>query len=372
MHIGKNSFYAVILLGLLALALFGSHAYLASQLYPIFPIPPPLTAAVLSLLIMITLSQQNKPHPFLHAIYQWLGFFFIALNTTATCNLILLLWPNLFSPTTQALLILTTALILSAIAHHHVQKGPRVQHITVHIRNLSPELAPLRIAQISDLHISQSIRAQHVQKVVEMTNQLQPDVIVLTGDIIDGPAHAFADDIKPLAQLRSRYGTYFVTGNHEYYHRFEVWKPLLQQLNIRILDNEKVLLGTEPHAIQLVGVNDLTATLTPHSQPCDCARAFAPHDTPLPYPTILLAHQPKILPLVKPYACDLILSGHTHGGQIWPFHALVRLAQPHVAGLFQHPHTQIYIHSGTGFWGPAMRLGSTSEIALLNLIPSSP
>jgi predicted MPP superfamily phosphohydrolase len=193
----------------------------------------------------------------------------------------------------------------------------------------------------------------------------RPDVIVLTGDLVDGSVEALAQHVAPLGQLRARYGVYFITGNHEYYSGVDAWLAHLMTLGIRPLRNERVTLGEGPMALELAGIDDWTASHFGGGHGADLPRALAGRDTNREL--ILLAHQPKAVHEAAEHGVGLMLSGHTHGGQIFPFGVLVRLAQPFVRGLHSVGETQIYVNRGTGYWGPPMRLGSAPEITLVTL-----
>jgi predicted MPP superfamily phosphohydrolase len=244
-----------------------------------------------------------------------------------------------------------------------IREGVRpveVKDVEVTLSRLPGALGGLVIAQLTDMHIGPTLRTPFVEHVVERTNALNPDLIVITGDLVDGSVEQLRELVAPLAHLRAKYGVYFVTGNHEYYSGVEAWVNELPKLGIRVLRNERVSIGQGNAVFDLVGIDDEhAARVLPGAGP-DLDRAMAGHD-----PTrevVLLAHQPAAVHRAQKHNVGLQLSGHTHGGQVWPFGLLVRLQQPVVAGLAQFGRTLLYVSCGTGYWGPPMRLGAPAEI----------
>jgi predicted MPP superfamily phosphohydrolase len=221
------------------------------------------------------------------------------------------------------------------------------------------------IVQLSDLHVGAMIGRAFVEDVVRRTNALDPDLVAITGDLVDGSVPNLWDSLAPLAELRARHGVYFVTGNHEYFSGVDAWLTALPRLNIRVLDNERVAIGAGSGGFDLAGVHDYGARRMPEGPRSDMAKALAGRDPERA--CVLLAHQPKSVEEAASFGVGLQLSGHTHGGQIWPFSYFVRLAQPYLAGLHRHGDTQIYVNPGTGYWGPPMRLGTRAEITRIVL-----
>lgn len=243
--------------------------------------------------------------------------------------------------------------------------APKLERVRIPLKNLK---TPLNAVQISDLHIGGLIEENVVREIVQQVNALKPDFIVLTGDIIDTEVARVPKAMAELARLNAPLGVYFVTGNHEYFHDIQ---PLLENLKssgIRVLENECVPLMKNNEAIlNLAGVYDLFGRRIGVLEP-DLEQALK--DRIESQPLILLAHQPKFaLEVQSSHRVDLILSGHTHGGQIFPFRFLVKLEQPYLAGLYQHsPTTQIYVNRGTGFWGPPMRILARAEITYFEFV----
>lgn len=261
---------------------------------------------------------------------------------------------------------LAGVLVLLVHGTYRALATPQVKHIRLKLDSFPAELSGFRLVQISDVHIGPSLGREWLSRVVARINELEPDLIAITGDLVDGSVSRLAPEVEPLRHLKSRHGTYFVTGNHEYYSGAASWLDALRRLNIKPLRNESVAIGERGNNFRLVGVDDWNAFGEGHGR--DLPRALAERTSG--QTTILLAHQPKQIHEAADLGVTLQLSGHTHGGQIFPFHFFVRLQQPFVAGLHRVKNTQLYISRGTGFWGPPLRVGAPPEITLLELSPA--
>jgi predicted MPP superfamily phosphohydrolase len=215
------------------------------------------------------------------------------------------------------------------------------------------------IVQLSDLHIGRTLKRDFVEWIVSRTNAIGPDIVVITGDLFDLPPEKISDDLEPLKTLEAP--TYFVTGNHEYYHGVGPILEKVKSLGIKPLTNKSVLFANKKGNFNLVGLNDLTGRLF-GTEPPDAEAAYGGVDESKP--TIVLSHQPKSISLVEDRRCDLMLSGHTHGGQIFPFGLLVMLDQPYLEGLHEFATgKQLYVSRGAGYWGPPLRVLAPSEIS---------
>jgi len=223
---------------------------------------------------------------------------------------------------------------------------------------------PFRIVQLSDIHVGLGIKKGFVAECVERINALSPDMVVITGDLVDRKVEHIAEDLFPLTQLRSTHGTYFITGNHEYFHDVEsVVSFVRDTLGIPVLDNRNVPIAAR---FNLVGINDLISKRM-GVMPYDVEAAFADCDPALK--TIVLAHQPKSVQIMQHKEYDLMLSGHTHGGQIFPFGLLVMIDQPYLAGHYRiDGRKQIFVSRGTGYWGPPLRVLAPSEISVIDIV----
>ncbi|GIH98215.1 membrane protein [Planobispora takensis] len=242
---------------------------------------------------------------------------------------------------------------------------PVVESVKVTLPRLDPRLSGLRFAVVSDIHLGPLTGIRHSERIVRMVNALQADVVAVVGDLVDGTVAELGPLARPLADLESRYGAYFVTGNHEYYtaNGPEEWIEELRGLGIRPLRNERVEIAHGGAVLDLAGVNDVTGATVDDGP--DFERALGGRDRSRS--TVLLAHQPVQAHEAAGYGVDLQLSGHTHGGQMVPFNLVVPLQQPVVSGLGEVDGTQVYVTRGAGFWGPPVRVGASPEITLLEL-----
>lgn len=250
-------------------------------------------------------------------------------------------------------------------------RGPRVRRLDVPIAGLHPGLEGLRIVQISDLHVGPTLGAAYVRRVVRMANDLAPDLIALTGDIVDGSVARLAPHVASLAGLLPAGRLFLVLGNHEYYSGADPWIVHFRSLGLRVLLNEHATIEINGARVVVGGVLDPAArlsdpTLSPRPDLAvapEAGQAFR----------LLLAHNPKLAPLAERAGFDLQLSGHTHAGQFFPWTLAVRLIHaPHVAGLSRRGRMWIYVSAGTGSWGPPVRFGSDPELTLLRLVWSHP
>ena len=259
------------------------------------------------------------------------------------------------------------ALALSALGLLNTRRTARVKQVEVPIAGLPPALHGFTIVQISDLHVGPTIRAGYIERIVERVNGLQADAVAITGDIVDGPVHELGPHVAPLARLRSRHGSFFVTGNHEYYAGAGPWLVELRRLGIRVLLNEHVLIEHDGAALVLAGVPDYSAHHFDPAHQSNPAAALA--GAPLHAGArVLLAHQPRSASAAEQAGFDLQLSGHTHGGQFFPWIFFVRLQQPYTAGLHRMGRLWVYVSRGTGYWGPPKRVAAPSEITRLRLV----
>lgn len=238
---------------------------------------------------------------------------------------------------------------------------PRIVDIPVTLRRLPPALDGFTIAQLSDVHAGPTVNQAFIAEIVRRTNQLAPDLVAITGDLVDGPIEKFRATLAPLAELRAPHGVFFVTGNHEYYSGADAWLAHLRDLGVRPLRNQRVAVERGGDAFDLAGIDDHSAHRFGGDHGMDLTRALAGRDRARA--VVLLAHQPRQVRVAQQHGVDLQLSGHTHGGQIFPWHAAVLMQQGGLlAGRYQFGETQLYVSSGTGYWGPAVRLGSRAEI----------
>ena len=301
-----------------------------------------------------------------------MGLFSSLLVFTLLRDIALLLLA-LFSPQraatstfASALLVVVLAVTATIVGFFNARRIAPVVDIEVPIENLPAGLRGFSIVQISDVHVGPTIKRRHVDAIVARANGLDADVIAITGDLVDGSVGQLAADVQPLAQLSARHGVYFVTGNHEYYSGEPAWSQELRRLGLKVLTNEHVVVARGEAALVLAGVTDFSAHHFNPSHRSDPAAALsgAPANVAV---KILLAHQPRSAHAAASAGFHLQLSGHTHGGQFWPWNLFVPLQQPFTAGLHRLDQLWIYVSRGTGYWGPPKRFGAPSEITRITL-----
>ncbi|MER5537872.1 metallophosphoesterase [Streptomyces mirabilis] len=240
-----------------------------------------------------------------------------------------------------------------------VLRGPQVKRVTVPLAKLPRSAHGYRIAVVSDIHLGPTLGRDFCRRVVDTINATQPDLIAVVGDLVDGSVKDLGPAAAPLARLRARHGSYFVTGNHEYYSGAAQWVREVRELGLHPLENAR----TEMAGFDLAGVNDVAGESEGHGP--DFGRALGDRDTARA--VVLLAHQPVQIHDAVKHGVDLQLSGHTHGGQLWPGNYIAELANPTVAGLERYGDTQLYVSRGAGAWGPPTRVGAPSDITVVEL-----
>jgi len=240
--------------------------------------------------------------------------------------------------------------------------APELHDVSIRIPNLPAQFEGYRIAHITDTHISQILTASWTRNLVERVNAAKPDLVVHTGDLVDGPVASLEKSVAPFGELVGP--KYFVTGNHEAYSGMPEWTAVMRKLDFRVLDNESVDIVKDGAHMTLAGVTDYNEGRFFPSHESDPAKALAHVPAGV---RILLAHQPRTALNAQGLGVSLQLSGHTHGGQIWPFHYLVRLQQPMNAGLAMVGKVQVFTSRGAGFWGPPLRLLAPNEVPILVL-----
>lgn len=266
--------------------------------------------------------------------------------------------------------VLGASVLLAGVGYVEARRRPRVRRVDIPVAGLPDAWAGFTIAQLTDIHVGPTIKRDFLDPVVDATLALGADVIAITGDLVDGGVPELAEHVAPLSRLQADKGVYFVTGNHEYYAGAEAWVEHVRTLGIDVLMNEHRVLDEENgRALVVAGVTDFNAgSILPHHR-CDPAAALegAPEGV-----RVMLAHQPRTALLLDALDddVDLLMAGHTHGGQFWPWHLFVKLQQPVVEGLDRLGDRWVYTSRGTGYWGPPNRLGAPSEISLLRLVPA--
>ena len=260
----------------------------------------------------------------------------------------------------EAMLIAGLAALALWRGARELRGGPQLTRLTVRIPRWPAALEGFRIVQISDIHIGPILDRRFAAELTERVNALAPDLIAVTGDLVDGDVRRVGDEVAPFAGLRARHGAWFVTGNHDYYSGVDPWVARITALGLRPLRNQRVAIGDGDATFELAGVEDHHAHLVSTAYRSDLNAALAGRDATRAL--VLLAHDPLTFKEAATLGVDLQLSGHTHGGQIWPFRYMVRLSTPFVAGYYRRGDAQLYVSRGTGFWGPAIRLFAPAEI----------
>jgi predicted MPP superfamily phosphohydrolase len=390
--------FLIFIAVVLAIAV-GVHWYLWARLVRDTHLPSPwsglVTTALVALAINLPLGLAvGRRVPALRAVmawpaYVWMGIMFLLFVGLLGADVLRLLAAAASRAaggaaadparrTALARLTATAATALAgglgAVAVHAARREIGVRRVDVSLARLPAAHDGLRVVQVTDIHVgpaSPALGRAFVEELVSRVNALAPDIIAITGDLVDGTVEELREAVAPLAGLRARHGVYFVTGNHEYFSGAGPWLEELPRLGVRVLRNERVTIGAGADAFDLAGVDDHTAERF-GGLPADQAMTRALGGREAGREVVLLAHQPRSFEGAERHGVGLQLSGHTHGGQMWPFGAIVRLAQPFVAGLHRRGDTQIYVSRGTGYWGPPMRLAAPAEITEVILRRGTP
>ncbi|MCA1856269.1 metallophosphoesterase [Massilia oculi] len=301
-----------------------------------------------------------------------MGFFSSLLVCTLARDLVLLalrlagaLAPGLVRG--SAVAVPLVALGVSMLGFVNARRLARVKRVEVPIANLPAPLHGYAIAQVSDIHVGPTIKRSYLNAIVNRVNRLEADAIAITGDLVDGSVHRLSLHTEPLARLAAPDGVFFVTGNHEYYSGAEEWIAEVRRLGVTVLLNQHVIRRRASATVMIAGVADYGAH---HFHPAHKSDPQAAAGRAAADVKVLLAHQPRSAPEAAAAGFHLQLSGHTHGGQFFPWNLFVPLQQPFVAGLHRVRDMWVYISRGTGYWGPPKRFGAPSEITLVRLVPA--
>jgi len=273
--------------------------------------------------------------------------------------------PTYALPRARAAGVVAAAFCFAAAGMRSGLAAPALKRVEVWLERWPASLDGFRIVQLSDIHIGPIRGREFSRHLTERVNASCPDLIAVTGDLVDGSVSRLADEVAPFAALRAAHGVFFVTGNHDHYSGAARWCDVVRGLGIRVLRNERTTVEVAGASFELAGVDD-------HRSGFETGRGGEDLDAALAgisgeRPVVLLAHDPSTFKRACGMGIDLQISGHTHGGQIWPFGYFVRLAVPFVAGLYRRGSAQLYVSRGTGFWGPPMRLFSPAEITEIRL-----
>lgn len=361
------------------------HIYVGVRLLPALPIGllgralGSLALAASFALIILGARARRQQESSFAANLAWLGSLdggFFSSLAVLTVLRDLFLGPALFFvsrpeaaalESASAIAVPILAVLATVLGFIGARRRPRVVDVSVPLPGLAPALAGFTIAQISDVHVGPTIKRDFLGGIVDIVNSLGVDLVAITGDLVDGSVEQLGVHVEPLSLLRARHGVYFVTGNHEYYSGANSWIAELRRLGVHVLLNQHVVLRHGGTPLLLAGVTDFSAGAFDPAQRSDpeAALAGAPADL---RPRVLLAHQPRSAAAAADAGFDLQLSGHTHGGQFWPWNLFVRLQQPFTAGLHRLGNLWVYTSRGSGYWGPPKRLGVPSEITRIRLV----
>jgi len=365
------------------------HAYIGFRLLPDLPIG---SGGVLAGIVVLALSTMLMPAPLLarsgrrHSwsdLLAWLGYLAMGLFSsvfvlTLLRDVLLLAGAALGMLTggglpldgfreASAIAVPVAALLLTLVGVVNARRLARVVHVDVPIAGLPAALRGFIIVQISDIHVGSTIKRGYLKAIVGAVNALKPDLVAVTGDLVDGSVARLGPHVAPLAELSARHGVYCVTGNHEYYSGADAWVVELRRLGLHVLMNQNAVLEHDGARLLVGGVTDFSAHHFDPAQRSDpqAALSGAPANVGM---KLLLAHQPRSAPAAAEAGFDLQLSGHTHGGQFLPWNFFVRFQQPFTAGLNRLKKLWVYTSRGTGYWGPPVRFGAPSEITRLRLV----
>lgn len=315
-------------------------------------------------------EQASRPFVIQWLTYTTLGLFACLFFYTLVADLALWSWRRLTSTPVdverRAFFGVGAMSVASVgIGAYQALEGPRVYETEIPVEGLPEDLDGFRLVQISDLHVGPIIDRAYATKVVDLANSLRGDIVALTGDFVDGAVEHLRAHIAPLAALQSRYGTFYVTGNHEYYWDGPAWIEEFKRLGANVLHNEHRVIDVGQAKLVVAGIPDRSAGRFLANHESDAKKAL--HAAPDGAFKILLAHQPQDYAKANEAGFDLQLSGHTHGGQFFPWGILVAAATRYYKGLNRHGKMWIYVNRGTGFWGPPLRFLVPSEVSLLKL-----
>lgn len=314
-------------------------------------------------------------------MFTWMGIAYL-LMLVCTLTIPISLGLKSFGQYEQhlALFVWGVTLVLAWRSIGKILRPERIRYQVIPVKKELPsEIERLTAIVLSDVHVSGLVGARRMKRLAATVNSLMPDLIFVTGDLVDGSVKQLRNDVLPLRDMRARLGVYYVTGNHEFYSHPKQWREFCsRELGWNVLSNASQQVDVDGHRLNIIGIEDRSWLRQAHglvrkdTRLDDAVAQIAPQDTPRAL-NILLAHQPKDAVVIKKHPwIDVQISGHTHGGQFWPLHFFVYRDQTYNTGLYtiKNSRTQLYVTEGTGFWGPPMRLGTSCEISVLRFVSS--
>ena len=366
------------------------HVYMGWRLLPDMPLGLAgmvttglLLATPLCVLPFAEYARRHKQNPCADQLagagFLAMGFFSSLLLLTLLRDVLLLTsfaasgW--LIDPSTigelrrwSAAAVPSMALVVTLVGFINARRRARIRTVDIPIDGLPVALHGFSIAQITDIHVGATIKRGYVTRIVDAVNALEADMVAVTGDLVDGSVGRLAGHTEPMSRLTARHGVFFVTGNHEYYSGVHAWIAELRRLGLSVLMNEHVVLVHRGESIVIAGVTDFNAHHFDPSHRSDPAKAIV--GAPEQAVKVLLAHQPRSAFAAEQAGYHLQLSGHTHGGQFFPWSLVIKLLEPFSNGLYRLGKLSLYVSRGTGYWGPPKRFGAPSEITHLRLVPA--
>lgn len=359
----------------------GLHWYLGARLVRDAGLPEPLATvgwaalwACFGAIFAGVIGGRLLPRPIARVLqwvgFTWMGAFGLLLTATGLSDLVLAVAGRftVVDPSWLPLraLAVVAVVVPTLVFGFFVARAPAIKQVRVPIVGLPAAFDGYRIAQITDVHIGETLTRAFAEQVTQTVNSLNADAVAVTGDLIDGSVAKLRDEVAPLAGLRGRDGVFYVTGNHEYYHGGSSWEAEGARLGMTVLHNQHVVIERGDAKLVIGGVPDVEGGRFSAQHEPNAAATFA--GAPPDAPRVLLAHQPRFAKRVKGTRVDLMLSGHTHGGQIFPFMFFVKLQQPVIGGFATLWGVPTYTSNGTGYWGPPFRIGPRGEVTCVTLV----
>ncbi|MGD9807099.1 MAG: metallophosphoesterase [Deferribacterales bacterium] len=372
-------FFVIASFVMLFMALFSARQLISKKRFLLYGL---LLYLMMYMAVAARIAIAKFGHGEIFLIFAWVGYVSIGVVSMLFCAAVVKVLVNTggyvatkttpkFSPSRRRFLSQTAGSAMSLAVLPMTGYGvyravgePVIKEVPIVKDNIHSDLKGFRIVQLSDIHVGPTIGAETVKRVVRMTNDLEPDVVVITGDLVDGSAKYIADYVDPLKDLRAKYGVYFVTGNHEYYSGASSWIRKIESLGIKVLENSNDIISHKGAKLLMAGVPDMHSDRFGFAK-YDPAKA---KETDEAYDfSVILSHRPEITREIAEHGYDLQLSGHTHGGQYFPWTMVIYLFHEFVKGLYKVKDTNVYVSQGTCYWGPPLRIGAESEITLLVL-----